>query len=289
MNNSTVNIAATKQTYMVRTNAINAYLKSINKYKVLSAAEERKLFECIEQGDEEARELIIKHNQRFVFDVAKTYANDERILDLVSEGNIGLMQAIDSYDYRKGTRFLSFAVWYIRRSINAYIVNDEMFIQKTNNTKTIYQIGKLKTKFFSENGRYPTEDELLGLLKEKGIKINDVSDLYDLKINSISTTYDDEDGNAFENSPIFTSKTCTINEYEDEVDKEYDSAMSGMLMSVLDERERIIVSYAYGIGYTKPYTNSEIAEMLDMSAERVRQLKNGAIKKMKSVAVKRRI
>ena len=289
MNNSRVNIAATKQTFMIRTNAINAYLKSINKYKVLSAAEERKLFERIEQGDEEARELIIKHNQRFVFDVAKTYANDERILDLVSEGNIGLMQAIDSYDYRKGTRFLSFAVWYIRRSINAYIVNDEMFIQKTNNTKTIYQVGKLRTKFFSDNGRYPTEDELLGLLNEKGIKINDVSDLYDLKINSISTTYDDEDGNAFENSPIFTSKTCIINDYEDDIDKEYDSAMSGMLMSVLDEREKTIISYAYGIGCSKPYTNAEIAEMLDMSAERVRQLKNGAVKKMKSVAVKGRI
>lgn len=278
-----------KNNFVVRTDAINQFLRQINKYKVLSSAEERELFKRIKNGDESAREEIIKHNQRFVFAVAKTYANDERVLDLVNEGNIGLMQAIDSYDYTKENRFLSYAVWYIRRSINAYIVNDEMFIQKTNNTKTIYQVGKLRTKFFSMYGRYPIEEELLELLKEKGVKISDISDLYELKINSISTTYDDEDGNAFENSPMFTSKTYTTNEYETDIEKEYDSAMSGMLMSVLDERERTIIEYAFGIGYAKSYTNNEIGEIMGMSAERIRQLKNGALKKMKMVAVERRI
>jgi RNA polymerase primary sigma factor len=278
-----------KNNFVVRTDAINQFLRQINKYKVLSSAEERELFKRIKDGDENAREEIIKHNQRFVFAVAKTYANDERVLDLVNEGNIGLMQAIDSYDYTKENRFLSYAVWYIRRSINAYIVNDEMFIQKTNNTKTIYQVGKLRTKFFSMYGRYPIEEELIELLKEKGVKISDISDLYELKINSISTTYDDEDGNAFENSPMFTSKTYTTNEYETDIEKEYDSAMSGMLMSVLDERERTIIEYAFGIGYAKSYTNNEIGEIMGMSAERIRQLKNGALKKMRMVAVERRI
>lgn len=278
-----------KNNFVVRTDAINQFLRQINKYKVLSSAEERELFKRIKNGDESAREDIIKHNQRFVFAVAKTYANDERVLDLVNEGNIGLMQAIDSYDYTKENRFLSYAVWYIRRSINAYIVNDEMFIQKTNNTKTIYQVGKLRTKFFSMYGRYPIEEELIELLKEKGVKISDISDLYELKINSISTTYDDEDGNAFENSPMFTSKTYTTNEYETDIEKEYDSAMSGMLMSVLDERERTIIEYAFGIGYAKSYTNNEIGEIIGMSAERIRQLKNGALKKMRMVAVERRI
>lgn len=278
-----------KNNFVVRTDAINQFLRQINKYKVLSSAEERELFKRIKNGDESAREEIIKHNQRFVFAVAKTYANDERVLDLVNEGNIGLMQAIDSYDYTKENRFLSYAVWYIRRSINAYIVNDEMFIQKTNNTKTIYQVGKLRTKFFSMYGRYPIEEELIELLKEKGVKISDISDLYELKINSISTTYDDEDGNAFENSPMFTSKTYTTNEYETNIEKEYDSAMSGMLMSVLDERERTIIEYAFGIGYAKSYTNNEIGEIMGMSAERIRQLKNGALKKMRMVAVERRI
>ncbi len=278
-----------KNNFVVRTDAINQFLRQINKYKVLSSAEERELFKRIKDGDENAREEIIKHNQRFVFAVAKTYANDERVLDLVNEGNIGLMQAIDSYDYTKENRFLSYAVWYIRRSINAYIVNDEMFIQKTNNTKTIYQVGKLRTKFFSMYGRYPIEEELIELLKEKGVKISDISDLYELKINSISTTYDDEDGNAFENSPMFTSKTYTTNEYETDIEKEYDSAMSGMLMSVLDERERTIIEYAFGIGYAKSYTNNEIGEIMGMSTERTRQLKNGALKKMRMVAVERRI
>ena len=73
------------------------------------------------------------------------------------------------------------------------------------------------------------------------------------------------------------------------IEKEYDSAMSGMLMSVLDERERTIIEYAIGIGYTKSYTNNEIGEIMGMSAERIRQLKNGALKKMRMVAVERRI
>lgn len=284
-----INITNNEQPFLVRTDAINAYLRKINKYKVLSAAEERELLKRIKEGDMEAREALINHNQRFVFAVAKTYAKDERVLDLVSEGTLGLIRAIDTYDMDKDNRFLSYAVWYIRRSIHAYVVNDEMFIQKTNNTKTIYQANKMKTKFFNENGRFPIEEELMDLLNEAGIKINDINDLYDLKIMSINTSYDDEDVNAFENSPFFTSKTAVKNEYEDDIDKEYDSAVSGALMSVLDERERTIINYAYGIGLTKPYTNSEIAEVLDMSAERVRQLKNSAIKKMRSVAVEKKI
>ena len=277
------------KSYVTRTDAINQFLRQINKYKVLSATEERELFKRLKGGDESARDEIIKHNQRFVFAVAKTYASDERVLDLVNEGNIGLIQAIDTYDYTKDNRFLSYAVWYIRRSINAYVVNDELFIHKTNNTKTIYHINKLKSAFFNENGRYPTEEELIGLLNEKGIKINDATDLYDLRINSINTNYDDEDGNAFENSAFFTSRTSIKNEYEDDMDKEYNSAMSGALLSILNERERSIIEYAYGIGHCKSYTNNEIGNELGMSAERVRQLKNAALKKMRDRPVERRI
>ena len=271
------NIKTNDPAYLSRTDGVNSFLREINKYKVLSASEERELFKRIKEGDESARETIIKHNQRFVFAVAKTYATDERVLDLVDEGNIGLMQAIDSYDPDKDNRFLSYAVWYIRRSINAYIVNDDLFIHKTNNTKTVYHINKLKSRFFNENGRYPTEEELIDMLNEKGIKINDVTDLYDLKINSISTNYDDEDGNAFENSKYFKARAVTLNEYEDDIDKEYKTALSGALMSVLDEREKAIIEYAFGIGHCKSYTNSEIGEELGMSGERVRQLKNSAL------------
>lgn len=284
-----LNIKNGDQTYVTRTDAVSQFLRTINKYKVLSPVEERELFKRLKEGDMSAREDIIKHNQRFVFAVAKTYATDERVLDLVNEGNIGLMQAIDSYDYTKDNRFLSYAVWYIRRSIHAYVMNDDMFIHKTNNTKTVYHINKIRSKFFNENGRYPTEEELIDLLNEKGVKINDAADLYDLRVNSISTNYDDEDGNAFENSQFFTSRTSIKNEYEDDMDAEYKAALSGALMSVLDEREKSIIEYAFGIGHCKAYTNNEIGDELGMSAERVRQLKNSALKKMREVPVERRI
>ena len=106
----------------------------------------------------------------------------------------------------------------------------------------------------------------------------------DVTTTSISTCFDDEDSKAFENTPYFTEKTAVGNEYQEEIDKEHNAAVSGALMSILTEREQTIIKMAFGIGCNKEFTNAEIAEDLGMSSERVRQLKNGAIKKMQEVA-----
>ena len=128
-------------------------------------------------------------------------------------------------------------------------------------------------------------DEISAILEaEYGVKIKDKTDLLDISTTSINTCYDDEDSRAFENTPYFTEKTSVENEFQDEVENEYNSAVSGALMSVLTEREQTIVKMAFGIGYNKEFTNAEIGEDLGMSSERVRQLKNGAIKKMQQTA-----
>lgn len=266
--------------------SIASYLKEINKYKVLKPAEERELIKRMREGDEEARDLLINSNQRFVYAVAKRYGNESNVLDLVNEGNIGLMLALDTFDESKSNRFLSYAIWYIKREINAYLNNENLLVRKTNNTKTVYKIAKIRSKFYSEHNRYPDVDELSELLEsEYGLKIKDKTDLFDVTTTSIDMCYDDEDSRAFENSPYFTERTSVDNEYETISNKEHSSSVSGLLVSLLTEREQVIVKMAFGIGYNKEYTNAEIAEEIGMSSERVRQLKNAALDKMKQFAV----
>lgn len=281
-----MNLKEKKSGYITADHTLTIYLKEINKYKVLSAAEEADLIEKMRHGDEEAKALLVAANQRFVYAVAKRYGNDDNVLDLVNEGNIGLMQALETFDSTKGNRFLSYAIWYIRREINAYLNNDNLLIRKTNNTKTVYKLGKIKTNFYAKHNRYPNVDEIATILEEEyGVKIKDKTDLLDITTTSISTCFDDEDSRAFENTPYFTERTAVESEYQAEMEKEYSSVLSGVLMSILTEREQTIVKMAFGIGYNKEYTNAEIGEELGMSSERVRQLKNGAIKKMQTEAV----
>ena len=120
-----------KKTNFVGANdpGVNAYLKDINRYKVLSASEEAELVKKMREGDESAREKLTTANLRFVYAVAKRYANSDNLLDLVQEGNTGLITALSAFDPEKGTRFLSCAVWYITRSILAHINGENALIR----------------------------------------------------------------------------------------------------------------------------------------------------------------
>lgn len=281
-----MNLKEKKTGFISGDRTLNNYFKEINRYKVLTAAEESELVRRMNGGDESARDRLIMSNQRFVYAVARRYANADNVLDLVSEGNIGLMTALETYDLAKGTRFLSHAIWYIRRQINAYLNSENLLIRKTNNSKTVYKLSKIKDKFYAENGRYPDVDEIAAVLEaDYGLKIKDTSDLLDVSTISISTCFDDEDSRAFENSPYFTERTAVDNDYLPDMDREFNTVVSGDLLSGLTDRERVIVNMAYGIGYNKEYTNAEIGEELGMTGERVRQLKKGAIEKMRQVAV----
>lgn len=285
-----MNLKEKKSGYVNTDHAISSYLKEINKYKVLTASEEAELIEKMNNGDEKAKDLLVASNQRFVYAVAKRYSNGDNVLDLVNEGNVGLMQALTTFDPSRGNRFLSYAIWYIRREINAYLNNDNLLVRKTNNTKTVYKLSKIKSKFFAEHNRYPDVDEISEILEsEYGVKIKDKADLLDITTTSINTCFDDEDSRAFENTPYFTEKTSVESDFQGDIDREYCSAVSGALMSVLTEREQTIIKMAFGIGYNKEYTNAEIGEDLEMSSERVRQIKNAAIAKMQKIAIARHL
>lgn len=265
-----------------RNNIIDLYLKDLRKVPILTPEEERKLFIEYNNGNTKARDEIIYRNQRFVVTIAKTFAQDERVMDLIEEGNIGLMRAFEKYDVNSGNRFCSYAVYYIRRAILSYLNNECPMVQRSNNGKIGAKIPAIKEKFLMDNGRYPTESEIIDILKkEYKIKVKNKSDIYDVRTDSINQPMSsDSDSDSIEDGSIdYNDKTSSHNEYTDIEEKDYAKEIVNQLLNCLNKRERIAVTKFYGIGCSREYSIDEISEDMGLTRERVRQL----IKKSETV------
>ena len=216
------------------------------------------------------------------------YATDDKLLDLVNEGNMGLMTTIEKYDVNFNERFLSYAIWYIRRSINYYLLNDNMLVKRTNGARTSTKLANINSKYFNENGRYPTESEVIEILeKEYNVKIQRERDLYEIKTQSIYETYDDGTNNTVENSNDFVSKTASYNEYETTINNEYNEHLIKSLLSTLNERDKTIMKMYFGVEEYKevgPQTYYDVALNLNISSERIRQIVSKSLSKLKQAA-----
>ena len=234
---------------------------------------------------DDTRNEIISRNQRFVYAIAKRYYNGDTdlLLDVINEGNVGLLIAFDSYELSTGNRFCSYAVWYIRRQINHFLTTVNVTVRSTNNNKVLPKVKKIKAAFFTENGRYPTDAEIIDLLEKAGVVLQNESDINGVQMEYIDAAIgDDDDDTVLENSPEFAVRTATMNDYEAKTEDEFRSSALKMALSSLNDREKVIVMMSNGIGYDKEYTNKEIGERLNLCAERVRQIKGEAIKKLKA-------
>lgn len=273
-----------------RTRIITDYLHDIKKYPVLTKEEENELIKQIREGNEEARTKLINCNLKFVFAIAKCYTTDDKLLDLVNEGNFGLMLAIKEYDINKPNRFLSYAVWYIRRSINYYLINDNMLVKRTNGARINTKLANINSKYYNENGRLPSESEIIDILeKQYNVKIQYEKDLYDIKTQSIYETLDDSNNNnnTVENSKDFVSKTASYNDYENTVDAEYNEYLVHTFLSTLNEKDMTIMKMYFGVEEYKeigPQTFYDIALNVNMSSERIRQIVKKTIQKLKQSA-----
>lgn len=253
---------------------LNNYLNDIRKYTVPTLEEEEALFERIADGDEAAKKEIVERNQRFVYSLAKIYSKDEsEVLDYVNEGNIGLITAIDSFDPTKGIKFITYAVWYIRRSMNYYLTNTNSLITKSNSMKLGKKIDKVKQVFFNENGYLPTTEDIVELVKKYyDIDVKDVSDIYDLRIASINDEVSDD--YTVEENSMFNEKTSSENEYETESNDTYNSMLVNNILSRLTPKQQDIIKMAYGIGYERSYTPVEIGAKYNMDEITINQLKS---------------
>ena len=283
-----INVREFKSVMSHRSKALDKYLEEIRKYPVIDPEEEVELFEKIKEGDEEARKKIINSNQRFVYAIAKRYANDDKVMDLINEGNLGLMEALPKFDTKRGLKFISFAVWYIRKDIVRYLMYDNLIIKKSNYQKCNGKINTLKNKYFCENGCFPTDDEIIDLMKtEFDIDVINKADIYDVKTQSIDEKCTTDDEKTIEDSSEFTNKTHSVNEYEDKSETEFYKEVIKGMMTRLCDRERKIVELSFGINCDKEYSNYEIGNIMGMTSERARQIKHEAIKKMQQLNVQK--
>lgn len=270
--------------FIGRSSTVSSYLEEIRKFPILNNDEEKEIFKKINNGENEYRDLIIQSNQRFVYAIAKRYAtNETNLLDIINEGNIGLIKAIDTFNADLGYKFTTYAIWYITREINYYINNNENIIYKSNNIKTNKKIQKIKNEFFLKNGYTPTLSEIINILSTQyKCEIIDKRDLYDLSISSLdSAVNDDDDDFTVNDSYSFNSKSAINNLYEKTENNEYNKLLVSKLLNGLNEREETIIKLLFGIDYDRAYEIKEVSYILNMSSERVRQIKNEVLNKLK--------
>lgn len=269
------------------------YLNNIRGFEVLSPDEEVAVFEKIKNGTEEektkARQLIMECNQRFVYSLAKEYAKGKDVMDIVQTATVGMEKAIDKFDITLGTRFMSFAVWYMRREILMSFNGESQMVRTANKQKLMGALPKIKEKFFQENQRDPQPEEIIEILdKEYNIKIKETEDTYDLTVSSISDTMVGDSDAPSPTQLEYDVQTASRNEYEDEIDREANSYLVDRLLSVCTEKEQKIMRMLYGIGYENPFSPEDVAEYFGMTKTRIMQIKKNLIKKMQKASMQMR-
>lgn len=270
-----------------RTPAVELYFKEIRKYPVLSSDEQRELLIKAKDGDMCARDKLVKCNQLFVASIAKKYQTDGNFLDIVNEGNIGLLIAIDKFDLSKGNGFLTYAVGWVRKKINEYNASVVKMIKTKNATKLYTYVRKIRNEFFVTNERYPTTDEIRDILRERyDVHVKDKSDLEVLEVSSIyesSSNRDTSDpGNT--NTSMMTAyyEKSSSNNVEDEIDVEDTKEKVNELLSKLDDRARRIIEMLYGINNDYETTPESIAESMGISVVSVKKIVRESLFKMRT-------
>ncbi len=259
--------------------ALEKYLNDIGKIDMLTAEEEAELARRIKQGDQEALERLTKANLRFVVSVAKQYQNQGLSLsDLINEGNVGLMKAARRFDETKGFKFISYAVWWIRQSILQAIVEYSRIVRLPLNKVGSYnKVNQAFQSFVQEFEREPTLDELAELLDMTPREVANV-----LKgggrHQSVDAPLSGEDGDATLLDVMASDESTLPDEHlmEESLKKELQENLS-----MLTPREREVLAAYYGLNGQKPLTLEEIGEQFGLTRERVRQVKERAIRRLR--------
>lgn len=275
-----------------RSEETKRFLKEMRKYPTLTKDDERYWFTVMNSGDstsarENARKYIIMCNQRFVFSVAKKYATADNLMDYVNEGNIGLMEAVSDFDVSKDVKFMTFAVFYIKRAINAYRNGSLQVVKKPNRSKTFHVISKAKNDFLQENERDPTLQELFDIINNKYKKnIKDPKDLLDFKYDSIDGDVSDEDDSrGIGTMTEFNNASSNVNDAEVHAEQAFREKLVRKYLRILGKREQLIVKMTFGMyddnGVKRPMESREVGERLGLTQERIRQIMAESIRKMR--------
>lgn len=256
---------------------LTAYLRDISRYKILECSEINELIEKAQQGDERAREKVVNANLRFVVTVAKQFQNRGLpLMDLISSGNEGLMKAVDKFDTKRGVTFLSYAIWWIRQSIYNSIYWQAKEIRLPMSQQLLVNtITDCIDKFLKEHHRNPSSIEISEITE---IPVEQIDFLAQFSNKLVSV--DDFIGGDEENSQVCDVIPGDEEPLEDIVNKQYVTDEIKGMLSRLTIREHDLLCMYFGIGM--PKVNAKvIADMYGVGNERIRQMKEAALSKLK--------
>jgi RNA polymerase primary sigma factor len=258
---------------------LEKYLQDIAKESLITAEEEVELAQRIKAGDQQALDRLVRANLRFVVSVAKQYQNQGLSLqDLINEGNVGLIKAAQRFDETRGFKFISYAVWWIRQSILQAVAEQARIIRlPLNQVGAVSKLKKTAAMLEQEYHRKPSTEELA---KELDLPESKVQSLMDMNMRQISTDApldDDDDGNFLD---VYVDQDSTAT--DEAVENESDNNAIKRSLSALSDKERQVINMYYGIGVNREYSLDEIALNLGISRERTRQIRDRALKRLKS-------
>jgi RNA polymerase primary sigma factor len=261
--------------------SLDQYLREISQYPLISREEEVELAKQIKQSDEESLDKLVRSNLRFVVSVAKKYQNQGVSLsDLINEGNLGLIRAAHKFDETKGIKFISYAVWWIRQAILQALAEQSRIVRvPLNRAGTLHRIGKRSSALQQELGREPTVEEIA-----EGM---DISEEEVAKTLSISQSHLSLDAplTPGEDNKLLDYLPDTQNAGPDQ--ETFERALSDSIeevLSTLKEREAKILRLYFGLDGQEPMTLEEIGSMMGITRERVRQIKEKALARLRHVS-----
>jgi RNA polymerase primary sigma factor len=268
----------TKQVTNRETASLDKYLQEIGKVELITAEEEVELARRIKQGDKDALEKLTKANLRFVVSVSKQYQNQGLSLpDLINEGNLGLIKAAQRFDETRGFKFISYAVWWIRQSILQALAEQSRIVRlPLNKIGSINKINKAYAKLEQEHEREPDAQEIAEMLDIPESEVKESIRNSGRHISMDAPLIQDEENTLYD---VLRSDDTNTPEKElmvESLRKEIDRAIS-----TLTPREADVVRLYFGLNSKHPMTLEEIGEKFDLTRERVRQIKEKAIRRLK--------
>ena len=265
---------------------VKVYLKEIGKVPLLTAEEEIDLAIRIEEGDKRARKKLAESNLRLVVSIAKRYVGrGMSFLDLIQEGNLGLIKAVEKFDYTKGFKFSTYATWWIRQAITRAIADQARTIRiPVHMVETINKVKKTASKLLHENGREPTDEEIAEKLDMTVEKVRDIQRVSQEPVSLDTPIGEEEDSHLGDFIP------------DDEAVTPADAASSLMLkeeligaLDTLNDREARVLSLRFGLDDGRPRTLEEVGKEFDVTRERIRQIEAKALRKLRHPSRSRKL
>lgn len=259
---------------------VKMYLRDIGKTPLLSAEQEIELSKKIADGDEAAKKLLCEANLRLVVSIAKRYAGKSgmQFLDLIQEGNLGLLKAVEKFDYRKGFRFSTYATWWIRQHITRAIADQARTIRiPVHMVETINKINKISKKMMQSLGREPTLEELSLQLEMPEEKIVEIQKIALDPISLESPVGEEEDSKILD----FIEDESSLSPYEASTRVIIKEKLFATL-ELLTPREQKVIRLRYGLDDGYPKTLEQVGQDFNVTRERIRQIEAKALRKLRS-------